>query len=198
MFERFYDLWLSETPYFDYLQDDLGNRPFKQPHYLYRVLDENHKLLYVGETRKLTERMSYHKGNSSWFSKASSILIYGCNSRREALALEEAAIHKETPQFNKNCQLPTKKRGSSGIKNPVSKEPRYCAHCECLLDPVWARANQKYCDESCKAAYWYQKKYKTSYDIRYKKFKKQWEISPSGKRAELPIREWLKLPKDWR
>jgi hypothetical protein len=46
--------------------------------------------------------------------------------------------------------------------------------------------------------FWYRAKYKKFYDSRYKRFKKQWEKSPSGKRAGIPISEWLKLPKDWR
>lgn len=73
-----------------------------------------------------------------------------------------------------------------------------CLNCNEVLEDDWAREGQKYCTERCKAAFWYRKKYKKFYDNRYRKFKKEWEKSPNGKRSGIAIREWLKLPKDWR
>lgn len=75
---------------------------------------------------------------------------------------------------------------------------RRCKACNAVLGEDWARRDQKYCDSSCKAAYWYRIKYKSFYDDRYKRYKREWERSDNGKRAGIPIREWLKLPKDWR
>ncbi len=78
------------------------------------------------------------------------------------------------------------------------RSERRCLYCNHVLGQEWARSNQKYCDQSCQASYWYRKKYKTYYDAKYQKLKKQWERSSNGKRAGVPIREWLKLPEDWR
>lgn len=75
---------------------------------------------------------------------------------------------------------------------------RRCLYCNLILGQDWARANQKYCDESCKASFWYRIKYKKFYDDRYKRQKKQWERSPNGKRAGIPIRVWKNLPSDWK
>ncbi len=75
---------------------------------------------------------------------------------------------------------------------------RLCLYCNQALLEEWARIDQKYCSESCKMKFWYRKKYKNFYDARYQKLKRQWERSQVGKRAGVPIREWLKLPPDWR
>lgn len=75
---------------------------------------------------------------------------------------------------------------------------RLCLYCNEALSDEWARSDQKYCSESCKMKYWYRAKYKKFYDSRYQKFKRQWERSPNGKRAGVPIRVWLKLPEDWK
>lgn len=75
---------------------------------------------------------------------------------------------------------------------------RRCLYCNLILGDEWARKNQKYCNVNCKTSHWYRKKYKTYYDAQYQKKKKAWERSPNGKRAGIAIREWLKLPKDWR
>lgn len=75
---------------------------------------------------------------------------------------------------------------------------RFCLACGSLLGNDWTRRNQKYCDEKCLASFWYFNKYKKVKAERYQKLKRQWERSESGKRAGVPIRQWLKLPKDWR
>jgi hypothetical protein len=62
----------------------------------------------------------------------------------------------------------------------------------------WARTDQKYCDASCRMSFWYRKRYKKFYDARYQRLKREWARSENGKRAGIPIRVWLKLPKDWR
>lgn len=75
---------------------------------------------------------------------------------------------------------------------------RYCLYCNQVLGKDWARSNQKYCDTSCRDSYKYRIKYKKFYDERYQRLKREWEKSPNGKRAGVAIRQWLKLPLDWR
>lgn len=75
---------------------------------------------------------------------------------------------------------------------------RACLYCNLALSDEWARSDQKYCSESCKMKFWYRKRYKRFYDSRYQRLKREWEKSQVGKKAGVPIREWLKLPKDWR
>lgn len=62
----------------------------------------------------------------------------------------------------------------------------------------WARKNQKFCDQSCQMKHWYRLRYKKFYDSRYQRLKREWRRSESGMRAGVPIRVWLRLPKDWR
>lgn len=77
------------------------------------------------------------------------------------------------------------------------RSERHCLACNQLLERDWARSNQKYCDASCQASYWYRIKYKKFYDERYQRQKKEWERSPNGKKAGIKLYEWRKLPKDW-
>lgn len=72
-----------------------------------------------------------------------------------------------------------------------------CLFCHSDMS-LWSRPDQLYCDRDCKSSFWYRKKYKTFYDARYKSLKREWERSPNGKREGIPIRVWLRLPKDWR
>lgn len=75
---------------------------------------------------------------------------------------------------------------------------RLCLYCGELIGLNWARGNRKYCNESCRSSFYYYNKYKKGMDERYQIKKRQWERSPNGKKAGVPIREWLKLPVDWR
>lgn len=75
---------------------------------------------------------------------------------------------------------------------------RPCLYCGLTLSPEWARKDQKFCNRNCRASFWYYAKYKKHYDERYKQQKREWEQSPSGKRAGVALRVWRRLPKDWR
>lgn len=195
MFEKYFDEWLRETPYLDYLQVDLVSVPLERPHYLYRIFNSIDELIYVGETSQPLDRMLQHKRNSEWFPLSTRILFYGCDSKKEALALEEISINRETPIYNIKGKKGLVKQS---IKHNQKPTLNYCGYCETLLDPAWARANQKYCDASCQASYWYRKKYKTFYNERYAREKREWTRSPNGKRAGIKLYEWRKLPKDWK
>lgn len=73
-----------------------------------------------------------------------------------------------------------------------------CLLCGEVMSPEWARPDQKYCDRSCKDAFWYKTKYKAVKAARYQMLKREWERSDNGKRSEVSFSLWLRLPKDWR
>lgn len=75
---------------------------------------------------------------------------------------------------------------------------KYCLYCNEILDPEWSRSDKLYCNESCKASYWYRKKTKKFYDERYKRQKAEWAISPNGKKAGMSFSAWRVLPAEWR
>ena len=77
-------------------------------------------------------------------------------------------------------------------------EEKRCLYCNEVISRTWARGNRKYCTDSCKASFWYYKKYKAFYDERYKRQKREWAASDNGKRAGVSLSEWRKLPRDWR
>ncbi len=57
----------------------------------------------------------------------------------------------------------------------------------------------KYCTpRHMRRAQYLKMKSKGYWDKRYKKLQRQWEKSATGKRAGMPIREWLKIPEDFR
>lgn len=75
---------------------------------------------------------------------------------------------------------------------------RYCLYCNELLGKDWARPDQKYCDSSCRASFWYRKKYKKFYEDRYKRQKIEWARSSNGKLAGVSLSAWRRLPKEWK
>lgn len=210
MLESYLSQWLENSPTYEFFENfEVWSNPHssKPPHsvILYRALDDEDNLLYVGVTDRLMIRMKEHRRSSKWWNDATKILLHGCESREEALALEAISVWVEKAKYNKT--RPTRKKYTedeiSQIRfhqkvDKLVEQFRLCAFCGLVLDPETNRKDQKYCNASCKAKFWYREKNKKFYDDRYQKFKKEWEKSPNGKRAGISIREWLKLPKDWR
>lgn len=79
------------------------------------------------------------------------------------------------------------------------RPPRFCLNPECqeYMDPEWAEPNQKYCTDKCRNRFWYLHN-KEFHRKLYKQRQKEWARSPTGKRAGVSIRNWLKLPEDFR
>lgn len=67
---------------------------------LYRHYDSDEKLLYVGVSLNVVNRLCQHRVNSNWFSKISQIKIEQFKDRESALKAESEAIIKEKPIFN--------------------------------------------------------------------------------------------------
>jgi predicted GIY-YIG superfamily endonuclease len=66
---------------------------------LYRHFDKDGKLLYVGISISVIQRLSQHR-RSRWFGEIASITIEKFPSRRDAARAEMVAIRKECPRFN--------------------------------------------------------------------------------------------------
>ena len=68
--------------------------------YLYRVYDDQHKLIYVGISLSFFSRLQQHKKNSVWFDRMASVTLTQYTTREEALFAEANAINNESPQMN--------------------------------------------------------------------------------------------------
>jgi predicted GIY-YIG superfamily endonuclease len=68
--------------------------------YVYRVLDEDGLLLYVGCSVDVDRRMGQHRKASPWFAYADQVAVEGPFPRAEALRRESDAIRSERPWFN--------------------------------------------------------------------------------------------------
>ena len=68
---------------------------------LYRQYDAKGKLLYVGVSQNLYNRIYQHENASKWFHEVASISVLWMDSKEEALAAEIKAITTENPAHNK-------------------------------------------------------------------------------------------------
>lgn len=71
-------------------------------HYVYRVYDADGRLIYVGSTRNLTQRLRMHAyGYTAWWnSQAVKTVAKVYKTEREARDAESAAIRSERPRWN--------------------------------------------------------------------------------------------------
>lgn len=68
--------------------------------YVYRVYDESGRLIYVGETGNLVQRLEHHHLNTWWSPQIARIRASVYQNRESALAAERAAIRNEDPRWN--------------------------------------------------------------------------------------------------
>jgi predicted GIY-YIG superfamily endonuclease len=71
-----------------------------RPHVLYRFFDSADRLLYVGITVRLRERLASHETEKDWYGDIGTIRVEHFASRDAVLAAEKAAIQKEKPLHN--------------------------------------------------------------------------------------------------
>lgn len=71
-------------------------------HYVYRVYDRDGRLIYVGCTRNLVQRLQmHHYGYTAWWNgQAAKTVAKVFQSKRSALDAEMAAIKAERPRWN--------------------------------------------------------------------------------------------------
>jgi predicted GIY-YIG superfamily endonuclease len=67
---------------------------------LYRHLDKDGKLLYVGITEKFYCRLSAHQYKAKWFDQVETITIKRFETREEIIAEEKRIILEEKPPYN--------------------------------------------------------------------------------------------------
>lgn len=76
-----------------YLNDD-------RPHFVYRVFDATDRLLYVGCSVDVEQRMANHEGASPWFVFHARVETVSYPTRAEAEHAEANAIASEHPRWN--------------------------------------------------------------------------------------------------
>lgn len=79
-----------------------------EPTALYRLFDEDGKLLYVGITKNPSVRFVHHKMEKSWWPNVVQKDITWFDSRTAAMRAEEEAIHQELPFWNVSKSLTRK------------------------------------------------------------------------------------------
>lgn len=68
--------------------------------YVYRIYDADGRLIYIGETGDLFQRLSTHQSNAWWGSQAVSAKAQVYPDRVTARAAEREAIRSEQPRWN--------------------------------------------------------------------------------------------------
>lgn len=68
---------------------------------VYRLLDDDGNLLYVGQTRGLSMRVKTHMSICSWFKKVDVVRVETRSTYRQALVAEARVIMTEFPLHNK-------------------------------------------------------------------------------------------------
>jgi len=72
---------------------------------LYRVYNKKNVLLYVGISKSIMNRLSQHRRDKPWWVEVSTIRVQHFSSRVKAEDLEQKAIKKEKPLYNKDYML---------------------------------------------------------------------------------------------
>lgn len=67
---------------------------------MYRCYDADDRLLYVGATSSLADRLEDHRNQAEWFTAHSRLRVQVFGDYADALAAERAAIRAEAPLFN--------------------------------------------------------------------------------------------------
>ena len=84
----------------------LQPRPLRtQRHVLYRHFDGGGKLLYIGISCRLRERMAGHGVTASWFNQIKTITLEHYPDRGSFLLAEHNAIKAEKPLHNRDFKL---------------------------------------------------------------------------------------------
>ena len=94
--EKHYDRWHTHgDPKFNMWEIDMD-----VPTSLYRLFSDEGELLYVGISVRPEKRMYEHSQRKTWWPEVEYQFVTLCNSRRDALELEEVVIKTERPKYN--------------------------------------------------------------------------------------------------
>lgn len=70
------------------------------PHWVYRLHDATGRVLYVGCTSKLRQRLAHHKSNQTWRNEISHVDATWYSCRADALSAESSEIWTRRPLHN--------------------------------------------------------------------------------------------------
>lgn len=76
------------------------------PHDVYWLYDSEDRVLYIGLTRQIEERLIQHSKDKGWWEQISRVEVQAHPSRRAAFEAERDAIYAERPIFNKRRTPP--------------------------------------------------------------------------------------------
>lgn len=71
-----------------------------EPHFLYRLRDSEGRLLYVGFTRHVQQRMAAHRSEQPWWPLVADREVEQHPDRASAERAEKEALATEAPAFN--------------------------------------------------------------------------------------------------
>jgi len=71
-----------------------------QEHLVYRMYDVDGRLLYVGQTSSMAERLRAHRTATPWFDEIACVTSVAVPDRASALAEEATTIREERPLYN--------------------------------------------------------------------------------------------------
>lgn len=71
-----------------------------QPTAVYRLYDADDRLIYVGQSQRMGQRMRTHSKHSWWYELFDRIEVEYHPTRAAAMAAEATAIQEEQPAFN--------------------------------------------------------------------------------------------------
>lgn len=69
-------------------------------HFVYRMFDSSGRLLYVGMTGNLEQRLHHHSFNAPWYGRVARTTVETYPDRAAAIAAEKHAIQTEQPELN--------------------------------------------------------------------------------------------------
>lgn len=71
-----------------------------QSHVLYRMYGPDRRLLYIGLTTNLEDRLADHRSMKRWWREVATIELEHFSTRPEAVEAERRAIIDEVPEYN--------------------------------------------------------------------------------------------------
>ena len=75
-------------------------QPFKNGQAVYRIYNFDKNLIYVGVTNDVLMRIAQHRRDKIWRDQITIIELDWCETRSEALAIENMLIEKMQPLYN--------------------------------------------------------------------------------------------------
>jgi excinuclease UvrABC nuclease subunit len=84
-------------------------------------------LIYVGSTGRWGRRMSQHEREQWWWPQVGDMKLQDCASEREALVIEDIAIKREKPQYNKRVNFAERKAAIAADEDAYMAARRWCS-----------------------------------------------------------------------